>query len=216
MTEFIKESGGGGHRVCRYVFAVREQRTSVLYSVYYLWKKTEMLKPQDCVILVKLLANPGTDWTQRYLAKVLGISVSEINAGIKRLGEAGLLRKDKREKLYPNIDAVEEFLISGIKFFFPAKLGEYTRGVPTISRLQYFTIRLPLGNDPIPVWPDVIGEKRGVALLPLSSIPKVLRENPDQLFYEMLVLIDAIRSGRARERNVAASLLKEKLKNAKQ
>jgi hypothetical protein len=176
-----------------------------------------MLKPQDCIILVKLLANPGVDWAQRYLAKVLGISVSEINAGIKRLVEAGLLRKDKQGRLYPNINAAEEFLISGIKFFFPGKLGEYTRGMPTSIAAPIFHDKIALGNDPIPVWPDMIGEKRGVALLPLHpSIPKVLRENPDRLFYEMLVLIDAIRSGRARERNMAATLLKEKLKNAKQ
>ncbi len=66
------------------------------------------------------------------------------------------------------------------------------------------------------MWPDAIGEKRGVALAPIhSSIPKALRENPDESFYELLVIIDAIRSGRPRERNLAASLLKEKLKHAK-
>lgn len=60
-----------------------------------------MLKPQDCIILIKLLANPGMDWSQRQLAKALCISLAEINAGIKRLGDAGLLRKDKDDKLFP-------------------------------------------------------------------------------------------------------------------
>ena len=175
-----------------------------------------MLKPQDCIILIKLLANPGMDWSQRQLAKALCISLAEINAGIKRLGDAGLLRKDKDDRLFPNINAAEEFLISGIKFFFPAKLGEYTRGMPTAIAAPIFHDKIALGNDPIPVWPDAFGEKRGVALVPLHpSIPKALRENPDQSFYELLVLIDAIRSGRPRERNLAADLLKEKLKYAK-
>ncbi len=175
-----------------------------------------MLKPQDCIILIKLLANPGMDWSQRQLAKALCISLAEINAGIKRLGDAGLLRKDKDDRLFPNINAAEEFLISGIKFFFPAKLGEYTRGMPTAVAAPIFHDKIALGN-PIPVWPDAVGEKRGVALAPLHpSIPKALRENPDQPFYELLVLIDAIRSGRPRERNLAAALLKEKLKYAKQ
>jgi hypothetical protein len=175
-----------------------------------------MLKPQDCIILIKLLANPGIDWSQRQLAKALCISLAEINAGIKRLGDAGLLRKDKDDRLFPNINAAEEFLISGIKFFFPAKLGEYTRGMPTAIAAPIFHDKIALGNDPIPVWPDAFGEKRGVALAPLHpSIPKALRENPDQSFYELLVLIDAIRSGRPRERNLAADLLKEKLKYAK-
>jgi biotin operon repressor len=175
-----------------------------------------MLKSQDCIILVKLLANPGAEWSQRQLAKVLCISLAEINAGIKRLEEAGLLRKDKQGKLFPNINAAEEFLVSGIKFLFPGKLGEYTRGIPTSIAAPLFRDKIALGNDPIPVWPDASGEQKGVALAPIHpSIPKALRESPDQLFYEMLVLIDAIRSGRARERNMAVTLLKEKLKYAK-
>ena len=175
-----------------------------------------MLKSQDCIILVKLLANPSVDWSQRQLAKVLYISLSEVNAGIKRLGEAGLLRKDSNDKLFPNVHAAEEFLVSSVKFFFPAKLGEYTRGIPTAVAAPIFHGVIAMGNDPIPVWPDAVGEKRGVALDPLHpSIPRALRENPDPLFYDMLVLIDAIRSGRPRERNLAVTLLKERLKNAK-
>lgn len=30
-----------------------------------------MLKSQDCIVLVKLLANPGVEWSQRQLAKAL-------------------------------------------------------------------------------------------------------------------------------------------------
>ncbi len=175
-----------------------------------------MLKSQDCIILVKLLANPNRDWNQRELAKTLCISLSEINAGIKRLVAAGLLRKDIHNKLFPNIHAAEEFLVSGVKFFFPAKLGEYTRGVPTGVAAPLFHGVIAMGDYPIPVWPDVIGEKHGVALIPLHpSIPKALRENPDPNFYDMLVLIDVIRSGRPRERNLASIFLKERLKHAK-
>lgn len=175
-----------------------------------------MLKPQDCIILIKLLANPGKEWSQRQLAKVLCISLGEINAGIKRLGEAGLLRKDKENRLYPNIHAAQEFLVSGVKFFFPGKLGEYTRGIPTAVAAPIFHGVIAMGDDPIPVWPDAMGDKKGVALEPLyASIPKSLRENPDQVFYEMLVLIDAIRTGRPRERNLATLYLKEKIKHAK-
>lgn len=175
-----------------------------------------MLKPQDCIILIKLLANPAKEWSQRQLAKVLYISLAETNAGIKRLGEAGLLRKDKKGKLFPNINAAEEFLISGIKFFFPAKLGEYTRGMPTGIAAPIFQDKIAVSNDPLPVWPDALGEKKGVALTPIyPSVLKSLQENPDQSFYELLVLIDAIRVGRPRERNVASALLRGKLKYEK-
>lgn len=175
-----------------------------------------MLKSQDCIILVKLLTNPGMTWTQRELAKLLCISLSEVNGGIKRLSEAGLLRKNKHGMLFPNINVSEEFLVNAVKFFFPGKLGEYTRGIPTSIAAPVFHGKISTGNDPLPVWPDAIGETKGVALLPIhSSIPKSLRENPDNTFYEILALIDAIRSGRARERNMAITLLKKRLQHAK-
>jgi len=175
-----------------------------------------MLKAQDCIIFIKLLANPSVEWSQRQLANQLRISLAEINAGIRRLGNAGLLRKDKQGKLYPNFDVAEEFLVSGIKFFFPGKLGQYTRGVPTGIAASIFHDKIPLGHDPMPVWPDAEGEKRGVALEPIyPSVPRALRENPDPLFYEILVLIDVIRLGRARERELAIKLLKERIKHGK-
>lgn len=168
-----------------------------------------MLKPQDCIVLLKLLANPATELSQRQLSSVLHISLAEINAGIKRLEEAGLVRKDKRGKIFPNIHAAEEFLIHAIKFLFPGKLGEYTRGTPTAIAASIFHGKIALGNDPIPVWPDAVGEARGVALLPIHpNLSKSLRKNPDPVFYELLVLVDTIRSGRPRERNLAAALLK--------
>jgi hypothetical protein len=174
-----------------------------------------MIKSQDCIVLIKLLANQAVEMSQRQLAKTLCISLAEINAGIKRLEEAGLLRKDKQGKLFPNVHAAEEFLIHAIKFLFPGKLGEYTRGTPTAIAAPIFRDKIALGNDPIPVWPDAMGEARGVALLPIyPNVSKALRANPDLAFQELLVLIDAIRSGRPRERNLATTLLKEKLNYA--
>lgn len=174
-----------------------------------------MLKSQDCVVLIKLLANIGNDLSQRQLSAALGISLAEVNAGIKRLEEAGLLRKDKQGKLFPNVHAAEEFLIHSIKFLFPVKLGEYTRGTPAAIAAPIFRDKIALGNDPIPVWPDAMGEERGVALLPIHpNLSRTIRANPDSAFHELLVLIDVMRSGRPRERNLAAALLKEKLNHA--
>ncbi len=55
-----------------------------------------------------------------------------------------------------------------------------------------------------------------MALKPIHpSIPKALRENPDQHLYGLLILIDAIRSGKTRERNLAIQHLKDRLKHEK-
>ncbi len=173
-----------------------------------------MLKPQDCLILLKLLANPNEEWSQRKLSKELCVSLAEVNAGIKRLIEARLMRKGKGSQLIPLLAASEEFLISGMKYMFPGRLGEFTRGIPTAYATPLFSKKIALGNDPIPVWPYAFGEKQGVALEPIHpSVPKSLHENPDESFYELLVLVDTIRVGRARERNMAISMLKDRLKD---
>jgi len=182
-----------------------------------------MLKPQDIVILLKILSmmvlnknNQEEHLSQNKLATLLCMSVSEINAGIKRLVQSGLLAPvltdDPKNKIIflPNKSACEECLISGVKYFFPVELGSYTRGIATSYAAPILEKQFILGDDPIPIWPYGEGDKRGLALEPLySSVPKSLAQFPDQTFYELLVLVDAIRSGRARERNIATTLLKE-------
>ena len=183
-----------------------------------------MLKPQDIVMLLKILsamaipANANETLSQNRLATLLCMSVSEVNAGIKRLVLSGLLSpvstEDSKNKtvFLTSKAACEECLISAVKYFFPVQLGTYTRGIATSYAAPIFEKHLVLGDDPIPVWPYGKGDRRGLALEPLyGSVPKSLDEFPDQLFYELLVLVDAIRSGRARERNIAIKLLKEKI-----
>jgi len=183
-----------------------------------------MLKPQDIVILLKILSTmtlpkkPLEDsLTQNRLATLLCMSASEVNAGIKRLVLSSLLSPvitdDPKNKIVfkPSKKACEECLISGVKYFFPVQLGAYTRGIATSYAAPILAEHFILGDDPIPVWPYGEGDRRGLALEPLySSVPKSLSQFPDQDFYELLVLVDAIRSGRARERNIAIKLLKEK------
>jgi hypothetical protein len=185
-----------------------------------------MLKSQDIVIVLKIfstLAKAGFEelLSQNQLATHLCISASEVNAGIKRLVLAGLLGPTskivggKSKVVYlPIRAACEECLIFGVKYFFPAEFGAYTRGIATSYAAPIFNKLILIGDDPIPVWPSIEGMARGVALEPLySSVTKSLSAYPDQLFYELLVLVDTIRSGRARERALAVIFLKEKLKH---
>lgn len=185
-----------------------------------------MLKPQDIVILLKILSTVAISkeapdkMSQNKLAQYLCMSPSEAHAGIKRLILSGLLgaiiKKTAQNKMVflPIKSACEECLISGVKYFFPVQLGAYTRGIATSYAAPIFKKHILLGNDPIPVWPYAEGDQRGLALKPLyRSVPQSLAEHPDNLFYELLVLIDAIRSGRVRERNIAIKLLKEKINN---
>ncbi|HAT2140580.1 TPA: hypothetical protein I8027_003029 [Legionella pneumophila] len=179
-----------------------------------------MLKPQDIVILLKILASEQPEQLlQKDLATYLCMSASEIHEGMKRLELSGLLgpvyrKSEESNKIIrmPIKSACEECLIYGVKYFFPVELGSYTRGIPSSYAAPLFEKYLLLGDDPIPVWPYAEGEHRGLALEPLyRSVPQAIAKHPDQPFYELLVLIDAIRTGRARERNIAIKLLREKL-----
>lgn len=178
-----------------------------------------MLKSQDIVLILKLLANSEhLNWTQNKLALYLELSISEINTGFKRLKKTGLLQQVNSAHKYhlPVIDACEEFLISGLKYIFPAELGEYTRGIATSYAAPVFENKIIFGQDPIPVWPHAEGNERGVSLKPLyPSVPQSLIKYPDQAFYDLLALVDAIRQGRARERNMAEEMLVKRLRHAK-
>jgi hypothetical protein len=66
-------------------------------------------------------------------------------------------------------------------------------------------------DDPPPVRPYQDGNVRGYEFAPLyRSVPKAVA--CDQHLYELLALVDAIRDGRARERDLAVKELKRRLK----
>ena len=180
-----------------------------------------MMKPQDIVVLAKLLSyqKKKKNWTQATLAKELCLSPSQVNYAIKRLLTARLLSPIKIEgerKLVPFNQLCEEFLIHGVKFVFPPKFGSQIGGLPTAYAAPPLNKIIVSGNDLPPVWP-AMGEGcvRGIELKPLyHCVPKSIIKFPDQYFYELLALLDAIRSGRARERNIGAEKITEMLKLA--
>ena len=95
----------------------------------------------------------------------------------------------------------------GLKYAFYPERGERTRGVPTAHAAQPLKRLLA----PPPVWPDPNGTTRGYAFEPLyRTVPSIAKR--DKNLYELLALIDAIRDGRARERQMACKALSERLK----
>jgi hypothetical protein len=102
----------------------------------------------------------------------------------------------------PNVSAIEEFLIHGIKYVFPAQRGGPTRGVPTSYAAEPLNQMIAPGDEPIPVWPHPEGKKRGIAFAPLyKTAPAAALRDP--LLYKYLALVDTVRDGRARERKLA-------------
>ena len=85
------------------------------------------LRPQDVVVLAKLLTYKSRRPPLAQVAVDLAISASEIHAALKRLSRAGLVSSAD----VPIRQAAEEFLIHAVKYAFPAVRGEVTRGLPT-------------------------------------------------------------------------------------
>jgi DNA-binding Lrp family transcriptional regulator len=159
-----------------------------------------ILKPQDVVVVLKLL---GYDSSPPFaqVARELVMSPSEVHAAVKRAQAAHLLHGWESYNR-PNVGALEEFLIHGIKYAFPAERGGPSRGVPTCYAAAPLSRLIVPGDEPIPVWPYSQGEKRGIAFTPLyKTVPIAALRDP--VLYELLALIDAIRDGRARERGLA-------------
>jgi len=82
-----------------------------------------VLKPQDIVILLKLVTSREIEWSYPFLAHDLFMSASEAHAGVKRAGAARLMDLQRR---VPLKKALEEFLIHGMKYAFPPTRGGWS------------------------------------------------------------------------------------------
>lgn len=170
-----------------------------------------ILKPQDVVVLLKLVAIGKTGWSFSTLSVDLFMSSSEVHAGIHRAKAAKLAVKTI-DRVTPVIRSLEEFVIHGLRYVYVPDRGEMTRGMPTLHAGPPLSRMLVPSNDPPPVWPDAEGEVRGQSFSPLyKSVPKAARK--DHRLYELLVLADAIRGGHARERDIAIKELSKRIRD---
>jgi hypothetical protein len=170
-----------------------------------------MLRPQD-VLLLLALTTRGKDraWTFADLARETGLSPGEAHKSLVRAEASGLYRSDARR---PVRDALQEFLLHGVRYAFPAVRGPVVRGVPTgvaAPPLEDEFDGKSLSPELTPVWSSPSGARRGYSIEPLyRTVPAVAVRSP--ALYEALALTDALREGRARERSAARQALQDRL-----
>jgi len=168
------------------------------------------LKPQDLLVALKLVARKGRKYSYAELSDELGLSASEVHACVKRAEVARLISATRGEETIPNSAALQEFLLHGAKYAFPATFGPVTRGIVTGYAAPPLSNHIAQSNELPPVWPDSEGPNRGVALNPLyPTVAFAVRKDP--VLYELMALFDALRAGAVRERELAATLLRERL-----
>jgi hypothetical protein len=156
------------------------------------------LLPQDVVVLAKLVSYGGQRPAIAQIAADLALSASQVHLSLRRLVQSRLIDDDGR----PNVRPVEEFLVHGVKYSFPARRGEPSRGIPTAHAAPPVSGHLAATSDLPPVWPSAEGKVRGITFEPLHKTAP-LAASKDPVLYELLAIIDALRDGRARERQIA-------------
>ena len=163
------------------------------------------IKPQDILLLLKIICENNSKWNQGPMAKALGMSQSEVSESVSRSKFAGLL--DPQGKTVMKM-ALMEFLQYGLRYVFPQKPGAVVRGIPTAHSAS--PLKEQIQSTENYVWPYRKGIVRGHSILPLyPSVPEAVLK--DDKLYELLALVDALRVGRAREKELAVLELKKRL-----
>ena len=165
------------------------------------------LKPQDVVILLKIIALGEKSWFHHTLAQEIGMSQSEVSQSLNRSRYAGLI--DERRKKVNKL-AFTEFLLHGVAYAFPQQPGALVRGVLTAHTAEPLN-KIINANEKY-VWPYAKGIDRGQAIEPLFSTV-VEASLKDKELYELLTMVDALRVGRIREKEIAKKELEKRILN---
>lgn len=163
------------------------------------------MKPQDIVILLKIILCKGKAWQSKELASQLYISASEISKSLKRSEYAGLISADRTTVARQSL---MEFIQYGLHYVFPAKPGSMANGILTAHSHPFMAKHF--SADMKYVWPDAKGYDRGLIIEPLyENVVRAVKE--DEQLYKILALIDVIRVGRVREMKLAVEELKKEI-----
>jgi hypothetical protein len=169
-------------------------------------KKHNGMRPQDIVILLKIITLGDRDWQLKDLAQMLYISPSEITESLARSIEANLIDHNKKRVNRQNL---LEFILYGLRYVYPASIGSMVKGISTAHSHPFMK---EFGNGSAYVWPDMSGKVRGESIDPLyPNLIKAVKE--DEKLYKLLALTDVMRVGRAREISVAKDELKKMIVN---
>lgn len=163
------------------------------------------MRPQDIVILLKMLTIKEKEWQYRDISAQLYISISEVSESLARSEVAHLVDHTRRQVHRQNL---MEFIAHGLPFVFPAQPGTMVTGIYTAHShpwfQQYFVSEMNYA------WSYDEGTVRGLAIAPLyKTVPSACLV--DSKLYLLLAAVDVLRVGRVREIKKALAVLKENI-----
>ncbi|OLY91802.1 hypothetical protein SAMN05444008_10950 [Cnuella takakiae] len=163
------------------------------------------MRPQDVVILLKILLWQGRKWLKKDLAAELYLSPAEVGHSLNRSQLAGLVDPTQKKLMKK---AFAEFLLHGFAYVFPVKPGSMAIGIPTAYSAPVLN-QYVVSSETI-VWPHPEGRMKGQSVSPLykGAIQASLK---DKALYDLLCLCDVLRVGRVREKQKAKELLESQI-----
>lgn len=161
------------------------------------------MRPQDIVVLLKILISRNEIWQYRDIASALSLSISEVSESLNRSHIAGLVSESKRNVFRQSL---MEFIEHGLHYVFPQKPGTLVTGIPTAHSHSFFKTSLPGYSNY--VWPDEHGPMRGLSITPLyKGVTNAVKI--DETLYLLIAAIDIIRVGNTRELKMALDILRK-------
>lgn len=177
-----------------------------------------MLKPQDILVLIRLLIARKRQEAVTYpqLSLWTGLSASETHAAVRRGMACGLLTGIQANGAgafpwSPAPAACLEFLLHGLKYVFPLEIGAVQRGIPTGTSAPGMNegTQSVLEGDTW-VWPHAEGTEKGIGITPLyRTVPQVVRS--DEMLHQALAALDLLRCASHRPRRLGEDWLNDNL-----
>jgi hypothetical protein len=168
------------------------------------------LEPLDLLVALKMAAAAPSkgEASVRELAASLGVPKSNIQRSIERLAAQAVVVMGPDGKRLNRLNARELFA-HGVRWIAPANVGKIVLGLPTAHAAPPLASQFPGDADPV-VIPLEEGPVRGRSVTPIHpSAPAAAKK--DHKLHELLAIVDGIRIGGAREREVAIAALKARL-----
>lgn len=168
------------------------------------------LEPLDLIVVLKMAAEAGTQerCSVRKLAEALDVPKSNVQRSLERLVAQSLVVVGPNGKRLHRLNARDLFS-HAVRWIAPARPGKVVLGLPTAHAASPLVSQLPGDSDPV-VIPLEEGPLRGRSVAPIHpSAPAAAKKDPK--LHELLAIVDGIRIGGAREREVAAAALQARL-----
>lgn len=176
-----------------------------------IWGRRTEMKPMDILVLLKIFLWPHGKWTIRDIASSIYLGKSSVDRALKRMANVRLYDTASGKV---NVKNLQEFIIHGLPYVYPVKYGKKSSGIATAWSAPPLKSEIASGKNEKVIWSCDEGITEGLAMEPLSpSVPKAALN--DNRLYEMFALIDAYRAGKAREKELARSIIIERLGNEK-